>query len=97
MHWMNNIPQIEDIKNDIKKYDHGRSMPAVNRNLFWNGEIRSGYIITIILPVILIANEWYKVWNNVPIIYGLIVIGIIVYISIEVINFIEYDQMTKIK
>jgi len=46
-HWIDNYPTIDEIKKDIKKYDHGKSQPETGRNPFM-GQVKSGFFLILI-------------------------------------------------
>jgi hypothetical protein len=94
-HWIDNNPSIDELRRYIKEYDHDRKMPPSKRNRFWDGEVRSGFIINIIIPVILISNELTIAVKPLTDIYYFILAAVIVYSVLEVINFLLYDQMRK--
>jgi hypothetical protein len=92
-HWMKGSPTVNEIISDIEQYDHGRTIPNTGRKRFWDGQIRSGFIIVLIIPLILISYEISLVASNVTYEYSLTLLGLIVYIILDTINFLFYDQM----
>lgn len=92
-HWMNNEPTLDKIKQDIEKYDHGKSMPPTERNRLM-GQVKSGFLLILIIPTIPLAIEFYLgiTWE-----YFVIVGALIVYILLEKHNFNKYDQMQIVK
>jgi hypothetical protein len=94
-YWVEKNPDIDSLRKDIKDYNHDRKMPPFKRNLFWDGEVRSGFIINIIIPVILISNELNLALKQITNNYYFILVGITIYCVLEVINFKLYDQMQK--
>jgi len=92
-YWMNNNPDLNQLKQYIKVYDHGKSMPKTGRSLL-GGQIKSGFLLILIIPIIPLAIEFYLqgfVWE-----YVVIVIGLILYSIAEMINFKKYDQMKSL-
>ena len=92
-HWMKGEPSLDEIKQDIEKYDHGKSMPHTERNRLM-GQIKSGFLLILIIPTIPLAIEFYLgiTWE-----YFVIVGALIVYILLEKHNFNNYDQMQSSK
>lgn len=95
-HWMRGSPSIEEVIKEIEKYEHGREMPPTKRNRLWDGQIRSGFIIVLVIPLFLIANEFHML-HVVPVKYYEVLIGLGIYVVLEIINFKLYDQMKKSK
>jgi len=94
-HWMNAEPTLDQIKIDIKKYDHDRSMPPTGRNRFV-GQIKSGFILVLIIPTILFGLELF--WSGgMDLRYYAILVPLIAYVIFEIINFRSYDQMKTSK
>lgn len=58
-HWIWGEPTLDEITSDIRAYDHQRSMPPGMRGLI-EGQVRSGAVITIIVPVILLGIEMFR-------------------------------------
>lgn len=94
-HWMNGNPSIEKLTEHINDYDHGKSMPDTGRNRYL-GQIRSGFILIVAIPIILITNEFYLIGNKITWEYFVVLVGLIGYVIFEIINFQTYDQMKKI-
>jgi len=92
-YWMNDEPTLDEIKQDIEKYDHGKSMPPTGRNRFM-GQVKSGYILILAIPIIPLAVEYYLGYSWY---YCAIVAGLIGYAVLEVYNFKKYDQMQSTK
>ena len=88
-HWMNGKPTLDEIKQYITDYDHGRSKPPIDRNRF-SGQIKSGSFLILIVPLIPIGIEFSL--NNSKIFYYLIMIGIGLYAILEMCNFNKYDH-----
>jgi hypothetical protein len=88
-HWMNNKPTINEIKQYITDYDHGRSKPIVDRNRL-AGQIKSGFFLILIIPLIPIGIEFYL--NNSNPFYYVIMVGIGIYAILEMYNFQKYDH-----
>ena len=88
-YWMNNMPSIDEIKQDINKYDHNKAMPETERNRLM-GQTRSGSIQILSIPIILLLIELYldQSWY-----YCAILLGLVGYTFLEIYNFITYDQM----
>ncbi|EGG42070.1 Hypothetical protein Nlim_1085 [Candidatus Nitrosarchaeum limnium SFB1] len=88
-YWMDNNPTLEEIKQNIKKYDHGKTIPTTERNRFL-GQVRSGFILILIIPIIPLVIEFsieYS-WK-----YFAVIAGLAVYVLFEIYNFVTYDQM----
>lgn len=94
-HWMTGNPTIKEIIIDIQTYEHGKKMPDVKRNRLWDGQIRSGFIIVLAIPVILIVNELST--TTIHYRHSAILIGLGIYVFLEILNFNLYDQMKKLK
>jgi len=88
-HWMDNSPTIDEIKTDVKKYDHGKSQPQTNRNPFM-GQVKSGFFLILIIPLVPLAIEFYI---GVKLEYFIIIGALIIYILFERHNFKNYDQV----
>ena len=88
-HWMNGTPSLEDIKESVKNYDHGKSMPDTDRNSFV-AQIKSGFILILAIPIIPLIIELYleQLWY-----YCVILNGLIGYAIWEVYVFKSYDQI----
>lgn len=92
-HWINeNDISLEKIIVSIKDYDHGKAMPKTDRNRFV-GQVRSGFILILAVPIILIINEFYLIGQNVTWQYFLVLGGLVGYVLYEYVNFVTYDQM----
>lgn len=94
-HWLEDGPTVDEIKKDMLRYDHGGIFPPTGRSRLWDGQIRSGFILNLIIPLILIANELNLVSGATPNIYLWIMIFLIIYVITEVINFITFDRVKK--
>ena len=92
-YWMKKKPTLAEIKQDIEKYDHGKSMPSTGRNRFM-GQVKSGFILILAIPIIPLAIEYYLGYSWY---YCAIVAGLIGYAVLEVYNFKKYDQMQSSK
>ena len=92
-HWMNETPTLDELKKNISEYDHGKKLPKSGRNRLV-GQIRSGFVLILVIPLILIANEFF-IQSEVSLIYFGLLGGLAVYVVLEVINFVTYDQMKK--
>lgn len=94
-HWMNGEPTIEKVKEEIIRYDHNRYVPQTGRNRLWNGQLRSGFIINLVMPSFLLFYELYLAKEKLSLEYILPLVVIAVYLVLEVINYATYDQMKK--
>ncbi len=92
-YWLGDNPNIDDLKKSMRTYDHGRHMPPIKRNRFWDGEVRSGFIINIAVPVILILNELHIAVNPLSSNYCAPLAVVAIYTTLEIINYLRYDQM----
>jgi len=89
-HWMNEKdPNLDKIKEYITKYDHGRTRPPVDRNRLV-GQIKSGFFLILIIPLIPIGIEFYL--DNSNIFYYIILLGVGIYAILEIYNFKKYDH-----
>lgn len=88
-YWMSKNPTIDQIKQDISSYDHGRALPKTDRNRLL-AQIKSGFILILAIPTIPLAIEFYlgSSWE-----YFVIVVGLGIYVVLEIVNFQNYDQM----
>ena len=93
--WMDGKPDIAIIILEIKEYDHQNSTPKTSRRRFWDGQIRSGFIITLIIPIMIFGYEVSLVFDNLPKEYIFAIVGFIAYVILDSVNFILYDQMKK--
>ena len=84
-HWMDK-PDIEEIKKEIRKFDHGKQNPATKSRIV--GQIRSGPL-GLILPVILLVKD-FDVGNTE---YYVVLAFLIVYVFYEILNYVTYDQI----
>ena len=91
-YWMNEKPSLEDIKNDVKTFDHGKKIPKTGRNRLV-GQIRSGFLLILIIPTVPLAIELYFDLNWQ---YCVIIGFLVAYLLIEIYNFTSYDQMKSI-
>ena len=87
--WMDGNPSLNELKQDIKNFDHGKTMPKTGRNLF-AGQIKSGFILILAIPTIPLAIELYlgHTWE-----YYTILLALTGYVILETYNFKKYDQM----
>ena len=92
-HWIKEISNVDQLKKIIEKYDHGKTIPSTGRNRLV-GQIRSGFILILIIPVILIINELF-IQNDVSLFHYGLLVGLAIYVALEIINFVTYDQMKK--
>ena len=92
-YWMQGNPTIDELKKIVEKYDHGKTIPPSGRNRLV-GQVRSGFILILIIPVILIINE-LLIQNEITLFYFGLLGGLTVYVILEIINFVTYDQMKK--
>ena len=92
-YWLCGKPTMDEIKQDIKKFDHGKSMPETDRNLL-NGQIKSGFILILIIPVVILLIEYYL---NYSCYYWIIVVLLAAYVFLEHYNFKKYDQIQSAK
>jgi len=92
-YWMDSNPTLDQIKHDIKEYDHGKTIPETGRNRL-SGQIRSGFILILAIPTIPLAIELYLAYSWI---YFVIISCLLAYILLEIINFRTYDQMKKRK
>ena len=90
---MNEIPTLDELKKNISEYDHGKKLPKLGRNRLV-GQIRSGFILILIIPLILIANEFF-IQSEISLIHFGLLGRLAVYVVLEIINFVTYDQMKK--
>lgn len=97
LYWMKGSPTVNEIIDDIEKYDHGRAVPNTDRKRLLDGQIRSGFVIVLVIPAILILYEMWLVVSQPPLKYTITLIGLGLYIIFDVINFLSYDQMKKAK
>ena len=90
-HWIHGQPTLDTIVSDIDTYDHGRAMPPATRSVF-KGQVKSGAIITIAVPVILLVHELCleHEWEQC-----LIVLGLAAIVFLEVHNYKTYDQVQQ--
>lgn len=88
-HWMAGTPSLEEIASDITRYEHGRSAPPAVRGLL-SGQIRSGAIIALAVPSILLLYEMSleHSWERC-----LILVGLVVYAALEAFNYASYGQI----
>lgn len=91
--WLSQKPTLDDIQNDIKIFDHGRTMPATERNRLL-GQIKSGFLLILIIPAIPLAIEFHLnlFWE-----YFVIISGFGAHVLLEIYNFTKYDQMQTSK
>jgi hypothetical protein len=87
-YWMNGKPSLDDIKKDIEILDHGKKNPKTGRNRLI-GQVRSGFILILTIPVIPLAIELYLELNWH---YFVIICFLILYLLFEIYNFKSYDQ-----
>ena len=90
-HWMSGSPGIDQVISDVKKYDHGKSMPDTGRNRF-RGELCSGSFLTTVIPLIPLGIELCY-YGGVT--HWLIVAALVLYVIWEVRGFRQYDQMRQ--
>ncbi|MCV0367240.1 MAG: hypothetical protein K5798_08285 [Nitrosopumilus sp.] len=88
-YWMDGTPTIDEIKKDIKEYDHGKSQPKTGRNPFM-GQVKSGFFLILIIPLAPLAIEFYI---GMKLEYFAIIGALIIYILFERYNFKNYDQV----
>lgn len=88
-HWMYEKPTLEEIKEYITKYDHGRTRPPADRNRLV-GQVKSGFFLILIIPLIPIGIEFYL--DNSNIFYYIILTGVGIYAILEMYNFKKYDH-----
>ena len=88
-HWMNNEPSLDKIKEYITEYDHGKSRPSVGRNRLV-GQVKSGFFLILIIPLIPIGIEFYL--DNSNVFYYIILAGVGLYAILEMYNFKKYDH-----
>jgi hypothetical protein len=86
---MNNESSLDEIKQHISDYDHGRSKPPFDRNRF-AGQIKSGFFLILIIPLIPIGIEFFL--NALNPFYYVIMIGIGIHTILEIYNFMNYDH-----
>ena len=90
-YWMSggDHPSLDDIKGDIFKYDHGKSMPTTNRSLI-KGQLYSGFIPTLVAASVLLGIEFHLElsWRHC-----LILVGFAGYVIWEMFALARYDQM----
>jgi hypothetical protein len=91
-YWMDNTPTLDQIKQEIKNYDHGKAIPSTHRELF-KGQVRSGFVLILAIPTILIVIEFYLGYSWE---YLAIVIGLIIYLLLEIKSFVKYPQMKSL-
>ena len=86
---MNGTPSIDDIKQDIIRFDHGKAMPETERNIF-AGQVKSGFVLILAIPITLLAIELHlaQTWE-----YFVILACVGGYFVSEYYNFKRYDQM----
>lgn len=88
-HWIDNNPTLDQIKQEIKDYDHGTTIPSTHRSLFV-GQARSGFVLILIIPIIPLAIEFYLGYSWE---YFVIITGLVGYLLFEIFNFKNYRQM----
>lgn len=88
-YWMDSNPSLDQIKQDIKDYDHGKTIPSTGRNRFL-AQVKSGFILILAIPTIPLAIEFYLKYHWE---YVIILIALGIYVVLEIINFKKYDQM----
>ena len=76
---------IEEIKKEIRKFDHGKHNPATKNRIA--GQIRSGPLV-LILPVILLVKDFV---GNTE--YYVVLVFLMVYVFYEILNYVTYDQI----
>lgn len=92
-YWMrdkeNDAPTLKNIKNDIIRYDHNKTLPKTKRSLIM-GQVKSGFVLVFIAAIIPLGIELYleQSWY-----YALILAGLIGYVILEYRAFKTYDQM----
>ena len=87
-YWMNGKPSLEDLKKEIKIFDHGKKIPKTGRNKLI-GQIRSGFFLILIIPIIPLGIELYLESNYM---YFVIIGLLISYLLFEIYNYRSYDQ-----
>ena len=92
--WLDKKDVQAEIRNDIQDYDHGKYIPK-SRNYLFLGQIRSGFIIIVAIPIILITNEFSILGNNITWEYKAVIIGFIIYVGLELINFFTYVKVKE--
>jgi len=88
-YWMDGKPTLDEIKKDIKTYDHGKSQPPLSRSPF-RGQVKSGFFLILIIPLIPLGIEFYL---GIRVEYFVILGALIIYILFEKHNFKNYDQV----
>jgi len=90
-YWMNGNPSLDEIKKDIKTYDHGKTIPKTGRNRLI-AQARSGFFLILVIPTVPLGIEFYLNFDNG---YFVIISLLVAYVLFEIWNFRSYDQ-TKI-
>ena len=92
-YWMYGSPSLDEIKDAITAYDHGKAMPKTTRSLI-KGQIAFGFGLIFIVAIILLIIElsFEQSWNHC-----LVLSGLVGYVSWEIIAFKRYDQVNYAK
>ena len=94
-YWMkiDGCPSLEEIKDDITTYDHGKTMPKTGRSLIM-GQAKSGFVLVLAPVIFLLTFELglEQSWNHVC-----VLVGLVGYAIWEVYAFKGYDHMQRAK
>ena len=95
-HWFgeSNSPTIDQVKEDIKKYDHDAKIPVGKTKLIWT-QLRSGFILILGVTAILVGLEWYLFSSYVENLNRIITVAAGIYVLYEIVSFVEYGKTKR--
>ena len=94
-YWLDGKPTVDQIKQEVKKYDHGRELPVTVTRLVW-GQLRAGFLPILVAPIIIATYELYK---TPQLGYGHFVVFLILglFLVWQTLIFARYDQLKGMK
>jgi len=89
-------PTLDEIRRNMKTYDHGKRTTVSRRHMLWS-QLRAGFLFIFSVLLILIAVELVQVYQLGQWTWEVwaLIMGIAVYILWEISIFVDYGQLKR--